>query len=110
MGQAVFGQLGKQAKAAEELIGIVYGGSVVAGAGGYVVSDIAQIEEGALFGTRLGGNTPLFNSNNFLRLGWSYIGATGEYVFRVGGDALDFMENPHINLWPPSWWGGPPNP
>jgi hypothetical protein len=88
----------------------VAGAGVLAGTGGYAAYDIFQIEEGALLGTRLGGNNPLLNSNDSLRIGWSYIQKTDEYVSRVGGDALDFMKNPHINLWPPSWWGGPPGP
>jgi RHS repeat-associated protein len=93
-----------------KFVAVVYGGSLAAGAGGYGVYDIAQIEEGALFGTRFGGNTPLFNSSDFLRVGWSYQGAE-DYVFRIGGDLLEnFMDNPHINLWPPSWWFGPPGP
>jgi hypothetical protein len=82
-------------------VAVVAGASILAGTGGYAVYDIAQIEEGALFGTRLGGNTPLLNSNNFLRVGWSYIRSTGEYTFRIGGDLLN---GGHINLWPPSWW------
>src|ERR1700730_4792933 len=64
-------------------------------------------QDGQLFGTRYQGNTPLLNSNDTLRIGWSYIGRTGEYVFRIGGEALNFLGNPHINLWPPSWWFGP---
>jgi len=39
--------------------------------------------------------------------------ATGQnaYVFRIGGTVLGkFLSNPHINLWPPSWRGGPPKP
>jgi hypothetical protein len=70
-----------------------------------VAADAAAVESGRLFGTRFAGNTPLLNSNDYLRIGWSYINATDEYVFRVGGDVLKlFMDNPHINLWPPSWW------
>ncbi len=60
---------------------------------------------GPIFGTRYGGNTPLLNSNDFLRIGWSYSRPTGEYVFRIGGDLVGLiMDNPHIDLWPPSWW------
>ncbi|MGC1617553.1 MAG: hypothetical protein WA765_03590 [Candidatus Acidiferrum sp.] len=66
---------------------------------------------GPVFGTRFMGNEPLLNSADELRIGWSYTRSSGEYVFRIGGDWLKpFMENPHINLWPPSWWGGPPGP
>lgn len=68
-------------------------------------SDVALVQDGRLFGTRFLGNRPLLNANNYLRVGWSYVRATGEYVFRVGGELVD---NGHINLWPPSWWFGPP--
>src|SRR5262249_39559032 len=37
---------------------------------------------GPIFGTRFGGNDPLLNSGDKLRIGWSYIRSTGEYVFR----------------------------
>jgi RHS repeat-associated protein len=61
---------------------------------------------GQIFGTRFGGNQPLFNANDTLRIGWSYIRSSGEYVFRIGGTAVGWIKtNPHINLWPPSWWG-----
>src|SRR6185437_2895292 len=40
--------------------------SVVAAA-----TDIGAVESGRLFGTRLAGNTPLFNSTKLLRIGWS---------------------------------------
>jgi len=67
--------------------------------------------DGPIFGTRFMGNNPLFNARDELRIGWSYIRSTGEYVFRIGGDWLKpFMDNPHINIWPPRWWGGPPGP
>jgi hypothetical protein len=60
---------------------------------------------GKLFGTRFGGNTPLLNSNSTLRVGWSYIRSSGQYVFRIGGTAVGLIKaNPHINLFPPSWW------
>lgn len=60
---------------------------------------------GKIFGTRFGGNQPLLNSNDRLRIGWSYIRSSGQYVFRVGGSAVGAIKaNPHINLWPPSWW------
>jgi hypothetical protein len=42
----------------------VAGAGVLAGTGGYAAYDIFQIEEGALLGTRLGGNNPLLNSND----------------------------------------------
>lgn len=67
--------------------------------------------DGPIFGTRFMGNDPLLNAGDNLRIGWSYSRSTDEYVFRIGGDWLkSFMDNPHINLWPPSWWGGPPGP
>jgi hypothetical protein len=70
-----------------------------------VISDIAKVEKGALFGTRIRGNRPLLNSNDNLRVGWSYIRSTNEYVFRIGGKIVQKIKaNPHINLWPPSWW------
>ncbi len=73
--------------------------------------DVARVQAGRIFGTKLGGNRPLLNSAKSLRIGWSYQWKTGEYVFRVGGTWLEkIMSNPHINLWPPSWWGGPPLP
>ncbi len=61
--------------------------------------------QGKIFGTRFGGNQPLLNSGDTLRVGWSYIRSSGQYVFRIGGTAVGLIkENPHINLWPPSWW------
>jgi RHS repeat-associated protein len=60
---------------------------------------------GPIFGTRYGGNNPWFNANDYLRIGWSYIKSTGEYTFRIGGKLVELIKsNPHINLWPPSWW------
>jgi len=77
---------------------------------GAAAGDIGLVEEGNLFGTRFAGNMPLLNSSNVLRVGWSYVG-NGQYVFRIGGSLLGtFLQNPHINLWPPSWWLGPPVP
>jgi hypothetical protein len=88
-----------------------YGASAAAATVGYAAYDISLVEKGALFGTRLGGNTPLLNSTDALRIGWSYSRQYGQYVFRIGGTMLGkFLSNPHINLWPPSWWGGPPKP
>lgn len=61
--------------------------------------------QGKIFGTRFGGNQPLLNSGDTLRVGWSYIRSSGQYVFRIGGTAVGLIkDNPHINLWPPSWW------
>ncbi len=88
-----------------------YGASAVAGTVGYLAYDISQVHEGLVFGTRMGGNTPLLNSAKALRIGWSYSRQYGQYVFRIGGTVLGkVLSNPHINLWPPSWWGGPPKP
>ena len=82
-----------------------YGASLVGAVGVVAVTDIAAVQEGLIFGTRAGGNTPLLNSSNALRIGWSYIRSTGEYTFRIGGDLVESIKaNPHINLWPPSWW------
>ena len=75
----------------------------------FAALDIGRMEAGTLFGTRFGGNRPLLNSSDSLRVGWSYSKKYGTYVFRIGGGLLKtFKDNPHINLWPPSWWGGPP--
>jgi hypothetical protein len=74
-----------------------------------IVTDVSMVEEGQIFGTGFDGNYPLLNSNDTLRIGWSYIRSTGEYIFRIGGDAVpDWINSGHINLWPPSWWLGPP--
>ncbi len=79
---------------------------LLAGAAAYAVADAATVEAGTLFGTRYLGNRPLLNSADELRIGWSRIGETGKYVFRIGGDWIEqIKDNPHINLWPPSWWG-----
>jgi len=60
---------------------------------------------GPIFGTRLGGNTPLLNSSTTLRVGWSYMRSSGIYSFRIGGTLVGLVKsNPHINLWPPSMW------
>ena len=101
----VIRQLGAMSGAAEDFIIYGYAGSLVGSMGGALVRDAAEIEEGVFFGTRAGGNTPLFNSNDYFRVGWSYIRASDEYVFRIGGDLVpDFINDGHINLWPPSWW------
>ncbi|HEX6802153.1 MAG TPA: RHS repeat-associated core domain-containing protein [Terriglobales bacterium] len=101
----VINQLSDMSGAAENFIIVGYAGSAAGSIGGAVVEDLGAVEQGALFGTRLGGNTPLLNSNDWLRIGWSYIGATDEYVFRIGGDLVpDWINGGHINLWPPSWW------
>jgi RHS repeat-associated protein len=78
-------------------------GMIFAGAG--IAWDLGAVEGGRLFGTTLDGNTPLLNNNNWLRFGWSHIRSTGGYRFRITGKLLN---RTHINLWPPSWWFGPP--
>jgi hypothetical protein len=78
-----------------------WGGVATGAAGGIGLSG----PRGPLFGTRFGGNTPLFNSNNYLRIGWSYLRVSGTYSFRIGGVVVGLIKsNPHINLWPPSMW------
>ena len=80
-------------------------GIVVTGALAPIAADIGEVQAGRLFGTKFAGNRPLLNSNDTLRIGWSYIRSTGQYVFRIGGTAVGAIKaNPHINLWPPSWW------
>jgi RHS repeat-associated protein len=75
----------------------------------YAAWDIGMVQAGRLFGTRLGGNMPVFNANQYLRIGWSWSAKYGQYAFRIGGSVVAWLqENPHIYLWPPSWWGGPP--
>lgn len=54
--------------------------SLAGALGGVGIADIGDVEAGNLFGTGFGGNTPLFNSNDFLRVGWSYVG-DGQYHF-----------------------------
>ena len=68
--------------------------------------DISLVQAGRFFGTRLGGNQPLLNTAENLRIGWSYIRSTNEYVFRIGGRVIKAIRpaNPHLNLWPPWWW------
>ena len=85
-----------------------YGGSLTGVLGG-VAGDIGEVEAGELFGTRFNGNYPLLNSGDNLRVGWSYASNYGKYVFRIGGAWVSKEINDgHINLWPPSWRGGPP--
>ena len=71
----------------------------------YLPLDVSMVQSGRLFGTRYGGNTPVFNSNDYLRVGWSYLRGTGEYGFRVAGKALDWLTSVPKTHW---WiWGGP---
>lgn len=80
--------------------------SVLVGGTGAVVGDLAQgPADSLLFGTRFQGNAALLNSADYFRIGFSQVGE-GEFVFRIGGDILKDLgfSNPHINLWPPSWW------
>lgn len=82
-----------------------YAASIGTAAVGAVAADISAVEEGQIFGTGFNGNYPQLNSSDYFRVGWSYIGETGEYVFRIGGD---WVGGGHSNLWPPSWWLGKP--
>jgi len=83
----------------------------IASAGGLYLAPEAAGPFGPIFGTRYAGNDPWLNASKELRIGWSYFRETGEYVFRIGGNWLKpFMNNPHIYLWPPRWWGGQPVP
>jgi hypothetical protein len=112
-GKAILQQLGQMSNSATAFIIAGYGSSVLGSVGGAVIGDLAQgPTDSILFGTRYQGNAALLNSNDSLRIGWSYISADDAYVFRIGGDWLENLgfENPHINLWPPSWWFGPPGP
>ncbi len=75
----------------------------------YAAWDVSMVQAGRLFGTGWRGNAPVFNSADAFRIGWSFDHDSGQYVFRIGGESLKrFLKNPHINLWPPSWWGGKP--
>ena|ERR1017187_9287461 len=74
-------------------------------AGGLVgAADITAGESGVLFGTVKNGyeGGGLFNRGDYFRLGWSHL-RSGGARFRIGGKGIG-----HINLWPPSWWFGPP--
>jgi len=85
--------------------GLYLTGAVTGAAIGVALGSSEMGPQGKIFGTRLGGNEPILNSGDTLRIGWSYIRSTGEYVFRIGGTAIGLIkDNPHINLWPPSWW------
>ena len=92
-------------------IALWYGASLLAGGGTVVVLDLAQgPADSLLFGTQFQGNAALWNSADSFRIGYSQVGED-QFVFRIGGDFLEnFVDNPHINLWPPSWWFGPPGP
>ncbi len=86
-----------------------YGASALVGATGAAAVDLASgPSESALFGRFSpidGGFSGYLNSNDFLRIGYGWSGELGQNVFRIGGDALEyFMDNPHIDLWPPSAW------
>ncbi len=92
-------------------------GGAVAMAGGAVIAEYVGLDEaaasairslgrdGPIFGTRFGGNKPIFNDNPYLRFGWSEIRSTGEFRFRISGKWVEQINSSgHINLWPPSWW------
>jgi hypothetical protein len=64
-------------------------------------------ERSLLFGRGYYGWTGYLNGNapwgNMLRLGYGWNGT--QAVFRIGGAALGYiMDNPHIDVWPPSAW------
>lgn len=77
-------------------------------AGGYVAYDLAQgAADSLLFGRGYYGWTGYLNGNapwgGFLRIGYGWNGV--QSVFRIGGTAIEyFMDNPHVDLWPPSAW------
>ena len=77
------------------------------GVSGGVLSDLAAGAEGSiLFGSGYFGWTGYLNGNapwgSFFRVGYGWDGTQG--VFRIGGSTLNFLNNPHIDLWPPSAW------
>jgi hypothetical protein len=75
----------------------------------YAAADIGTVEAGQLFGTRWAGNQPLLNSATNLRIGWGWMEEYNIYVFRIGGKWIPkWINEGHIYLWPPSWWGGLP--
>jgi hypothetical protein len=86
-------------------------GLILMGAAGVVgAADIAAGESGVLFGTVRNGleGGGLFNRSDYFRVGWSAL-RSGGARFRLGGDLIeDIFGTKHINLWPPSWWFGPP--
>ena len=72
----------------------------------YAPLDISMQESGNLFGTGRFGNSPLFNYNDYLRVGWSYLRNEERYSFRIAGKALDWLTGVPKTHW---WiWGGPP--
>jgi len=85
-----------------------FANTAMAGAA-YAAWDVGMIQAGRLFGTRIAGKKPLFNANDYLRIGWSFDHEYHQYVFRIGGSVVGWIQkNKHVNLWPPSWWGGRP--
>ena len=82
-----------------------YGASALAGASGAVAADLAAGEwDSLLFGRGGVDYGGLLNSNSVLRIGFGWNGT--QAVFRIGGNLLEWMgmDNPHIDLWPPSSW------
>ena len=60
--------------------------------------DASLMEGGALFGTRYAGNAPLLNSNDYLRVGWTYMRSEGGYAWRATGKLLG-----GLHLWANPW-------
>jgi hypothetical protein len=56
--------------------------------------DAPMMENGALFGTRYAGNAPLLNSNDYFRIGWSYMRSEGGYAWRATIGGLHLWANP----------------
>ncbi len=104
-GKDTLQQLSYLSGSAQAFIIVGYGGSVLGGAGEAVAADLAAGPEGSLlFGTRFQRATPLLNSGDSLRIGYSQVGQD-EFVFRIGGNWIPkWINGGHINLWPPSWW------
>jgi RHS repeat-associated protein len=50
--------------------------------------DAPLMESGAIFGTRYAGNVPLLNSNDYLRIGWTYLRSEGRLAWRATGKLL----------------------
>lgn len=99
-GKDVLQQLSQMSGSAQAFIIVGYGGSVLGGAGEAIASDLAAgPQQSVLFGRFSwddGGFSGLLNSNDWFRIGYGW---DKGLVFRIGGKLLEFMDNPHINLW-----------